>query len=48
MNFLAVLFWNFLVLKMAGLVTWSWWWVFTPMFVDLVVRAAFHYGKYKR
>jgi len=25
----------FLILKLAGLVTWSWWWVWTPTLIPL-------------
>jgi len=27
----TVLFLIFLVLKLAGVITWSWWWVFSPI-----------------
>lgn len=29
----------FLILKMAGLVTWSWWWIWAPTLIPLGVLA---------
>jgi hypothetical protein len=37
MGFLDVLFVIFLVLKLAGLVTWSWWFVLLPLFLAILV-----------
>ena len=34
---LTVLFLIFLVLKLAGLVTWSWWAVFSPLIIELIL-----------
>ena len=25
----------FVVLKLVGVITWSWWWVFSPILIDL-------------
>jgi len=27
----------FVVLKLAGTITWSWWWVLSPMWITLAV-----------
>ena len=24
----------FVILKLVGVITWSWWWVFSPIFID--------------
>jgi len=32
----SVLFIVFLVLKLTGLVAWSWWWVLAPMWIPAV------------
>lgn len=37
MNFTGVLLVLFLVLKLAGLVTWSWWFVLAPLWVPLSI-----------
>lgn len=36
-GFGTVLFIVFLVLKLTGVVTWSWWWVFSPLWIPAVV-----------
>lgn len=36
MSLPAALFIVFLVLKLTGVIAWSWWWVFTPLFVSIV------------
>jgi hypothetical protein len=33
----TVLFLIFLVLKLVGVITWSWWWVTAPLWIPLVV-----------
>ena len=33
MNFLAVLTLIFIVLKLVGVITWSWWWVLAPVWI---------------
>lgn len=38
------LFWIFLVLKLTDLIAWSWWWVFSPIwiwFLIVLVLASF-------
>lgn len=37
MSLLGVLFVVFLVLKLVGVIAWSWWWVAAPIWVPLVV-----------
>lgn len=29
----------FVILKMAGVINWSWWWVFAPTWIPLCVSA---------
>lgn len=29
----------FVILKMAGVINWSWWWVFAPTWIPLCVAA---------
>lgn len=36
MNFARVLFIIFLVLKLTGLIAWSWWWIFAPLWLPVV------------
>jgi len=31
----------FLVLKLTGLITWSWWWVTAPLWIPLAVAVFF-------
>lgn len=40
-GFLGVLQIIFIVLKLCGLIDWSWWKVFIPMWIDLGIIAAF-------
>lgn len=35
--FLELMFLMFLGLKIAGLIDWSWWWVFAPIWVPLLL-----------
>lgn len=35
-NFLELLFLLFLGLKLAKLIDWSWWWVFSPIWIPLI------------
>lgn len=30
----------FLILKLAGLIHWSWWWVFSPLWIPVVFMVA--------
>lgn len=38
-NFLELLFLLFLGLKLGNVITWSWWWVFAPIWIPGVVVA---------
>lgn len=31
----------FIVLKLVGAITWSWWWVLSPLWIPLVVLVIF-------
>jgi hypothetical protein len=31
----------FIVLKLAGVIAWSWWWVLSPLWINGIVLAAF-------
>lgn len=33
----TVLFIVFLVLKLCGIITWSWWWVTSPIWIPIVI-----------
>lgn len=33
----GTLFLIFLILKLAGTITWSWWWVFAPIWIDALL-----------
>lgn len=33
----GVLFVVFLVLKLCKVITWSWWWVFAPLWIPLAI-----------
>ena len=35
-DFITALFIVFLVLKLAGVIAWSWWWVFAPLWLPIV------------
>jgi hypothetical protein len=37
----GLLFLVFLVLKLTGTITWSWWWVTAPLWGPLALLAAF-------
>lgn len=37
MGILEVLFVVFLVLKLVGVITWSWWWVFAPLYPAIAI-----------
>lgn len=40
MSLLGVLFVVFMVLKLVGVIAWSWWWVTAPIWVPLAVILA--------
>jgi hypothetical protein len=37
MSLAAVLFVVFLVLKLVGTITWSWWWVTSPLWIGAII-----------
>ena len=37
MGLLSVLCLIFIVLKLAGLISWSWWWVLSPLWIYLAL-----------
>lgn len=37
MGFGTVLFLIFLVLKLVGVITWSWWWVTSPLWISFLL-----------
>lgn len=36
-NFMSLLFLLFLGLKLAGCIDWSWWWIFSPIWVPALL-----------
>ena len=38
-NFTGLLTLVFIVLKLCGVVTWSWWWVLSPIWISIGVCA---------
>lgn len=34
---LTVLFIVFLILKLVGVISWSWWWVFSPIWIPILI-----------
>ena len=36
----STLFIVFLVLKLTGVISWSWWWVFAPLWIPLLIVLA--------
>jgi hypothetical protein len=36
-GFYGVLFITFLVLKLTGVIAWSWWWIFSPLWIPFVL-----------
>lgn len=41
LGFLGTLTLIFITLKLIGTVTWSWWWVLSPIWIPLAVWMAF-------
>lgn len=35
----TILFLIFLVLKLCNVITWSWWWVFSPLWIAFILGA---------
>lgn len=38
-DFCEKLFFVFLILKLAGKIDWSWWWVFSPFWIPVVLAS---------
>lgn len=36
-SFTTLLFVVFLVLKLCGIIAWSWWWVFSPFWIPVLL-----------
>lgn len=47
MTFLSVLTLIFVTLKLTGYIAWSWWLIFTPLYVLLFLFFVLAYGTYK-
>jgi len=39
-TFTSILLLIFITLKLTGHITWSWWWVFAPVWMPLVIALA--------
>lgn len=39
MGFTEVLTIVFIILKLTGVIAWSWWWVFSPTLIGLAIAA---------
>ena len=39
-GFLSILTLIFITLRLLGIITWSWWWVLSPLWIPLAVGAA--------
>jgi Flp pilus assembly protein TadB len=37
MSFASVLTIVFIVLKLTGVITWSWWWVLSPIWISFII-----------
>lgn len=40
-GFSGVLFVVFLVLKLIGVIDWSWWWVTAPLWISIILSVAY-------
>ena len=47
MGLLGFLQVGFILLKVAGLISWSWWAVFTPLYIDIALITISVIMKYK-
>lgn len=47
MGLLGLLQVGFILLKVAGLISWSWWAVFTPLYIDIALITILVIMKYK-
>lgn len=41
MSLFTILFIVFLVLKLTGSITWSWWWVIAPLWIPALITISF-------
>ena len=39
-SFAELLLLTFIVLKLCGVITWSWWWVLSPLWITFIVFVA--------
>lgn len=46
MSFSSVLTIVFIVLKLVGVIDWSWWWVLSPFWISLILVVLFAVGVY--
>ena len=37
LGFPSILFLVFLVLKLCGVIAWSWWWVASPLWINAII-----------
>lgn len=44
MNFVDVLTLIFIVLKLASIIDWSWWWVLSPILISVAIHIGFGVG----
>ncbi len=47
MSFLSVLTLIFITLKLMGYITWSWWWVISPMYILTFLLAVLIVGAWR-
>jgi hypothetical protein len=36
-GFIGSLFITFLILKLCNVITWSWWWIFAPLWIPAII-----------
>ena len=41
MGLTGVVFVVFLILKLIGVITWSWWWVTAPLWIGVIIDVLF-------
>lgn len=46
MSFSSVLTIVFIVLKLVGVIDWSWWWVLSPFWISLILACIILIGVY--
>ena len=40
-NFTSLLLLAFIVLKLCNVITWSWWWVLSPIWIPIAISVVF-------